>query len=138
MIINNNYLNQWVKLMSEQKFNFEKFDIYQKSIKFANAIFILTKKYPKSEQFGLCSQLRRASMSISFNLAEGFCNHYKKEKIHYYRIAKGSIHECIPGLELSLYQEFINKEEYKEMYNECFDLSRMISGLIKTIENRNQ
>ena len=75
-------------------------------------------------------------MSISLNLAEGFSNHYKKEKIHFYSIARGSIHECIPGLELSLLPEFINYEEYKKMYNECFDLSRMISGLIKTIENR--
>jgi four helix bundle protein len=122
--------------MVEKKFTFEKYDLYQRSVKFANSIYNITKKFPKSEQFGLCSQLKRASMSLSFNLAEGFCNHYKKEKIHYYRIAKGSIHECIPGLTLALTQEFINSEEYKKLYNECFNLSRMISGLIKTIENR--
>ena len=122
--------------MVEKKFTFEKYDLYQRSVKFANSTYNLTKKFPKSERFGLSSQLRRASMSVSFNLAEGFCNHYKKEKIHFYRIAKGSIHECVPGLTLSVIQEFINDTEYKEMYSECFDLSRMISGLIKTIEKR--
>ena len=75
-------------------------------------------------------------MSVSFNLAEGFCNHYKKKKLHYYRIAKGSVHECIPGLSLLKIQQFINNEEYDRMYNDCYDLSRMISGLIKTIEKR--
>jgi len=122
--------------MSNQKFIFEKFDVYQRSIKFANRVYNITKKYPKSEQFGLSSQLKRASLSISFNLAEGFCNHYKNEKIHFYRIAKGSIHECIPGLTISELQEFINNDEYEELYNECAELSRMTSGLIKTIENR--
>ena len=122
--------------MIEKKFNFEKFDLYQRSVKFADSIYNLTKKFPESEKYGLSSQLRRASLSVSLNLAEGFCNHYKKEKIHFYRIAKGSIHESIPGLTLSLMQEFINNEEYREMYNECFNLSRMISGLIRTIENQ--
>ncbi len=122
--------------MSEQQFIFEKFDVYQKSIDFTNGMYNLTKKYPKSEQFGLISQLRRASMSISFNLAEGFCNHYKNEKLHYYRIAKGSVHECIPGLKLSELQKFIDNKERKKMYDECFELSRMISGLIKSVENR--
>jgi four helix bundle protein len=122
--------------MSKDHFIFEKFDIYQRSIKFANSIYNITKKYPKSEQFSLISQLKRASLSISLNLAEGFCNHYKNEKIHYYRIAKGSIHECIPGLSISETQEFINKKEYQILYDECFELSRMISGLIKSIEKR--
>ncbi len=125
-----------MKYMDDKKFSFEKYDLYQKSINFVNSIYNLTKKYPKSEQFGLSSQLRRASISISFNLAEGFCNHYKKEKVHFYRIAKGSIHECISGLTISVFQKFINNDEYIEMYNECYNLSRMISGLIKNIENR--
>ena len=100
-------------------------------------VYTTYKKYPKSEQFGLISQLRRASLSISFNLAEGFCNHYKNEKIHFYRIAKGSIHECIPGLTISKLQKLINNDEYEELYNELAELSRMTSGLIKNIGNRN-
>ena len=109
---------------------------WQKAYCICLKVYKLTEKYPKSERTGLSSQLRRASISVSFNLAEGFCNHYKKEKIHFYRIAKGSIHECIPGLKLSEMQAFINNREYKEMYDECFELSRMISGLIKSIEKR--
>ena len=65
----------------EKKFNFERYDVYQRSVAFANDTYNLTKHFPDSEQYGLCSQLRRASMSIPLNLAEGFSNHYLKDKI---------------------------------------------------------
>lgn len=122
--------------MTEFKFNFERYDLYQKSIRFSNKIYNITKKFPTSEQFSLSSQLRRAAMSVSFNLAEGFSNHYNKDKIRYYRIARGSINECVPGLAISIMQDFISSEQYNELYNDCFELSRMISGLIKSIEKR--
>jgi four helix bundle protein len=121
---------------NEKKFNFEKYDLYQRSLIFSNKMFNLTKKFPNSEQFGLSMQLKRAAMSISLNLAEGFNNQYKKDKIRYYRIARGSMHECVPGLTISYWQNFIDEKEYRNMYDESFELSRMVSGLIKSIKNR--
>lgn len=118
----------------EKKFNFERYGVYQRSVKFANDTYNLTKGFPDSEQFGLCSQLRRASMSIPLNLAEGFSNHYLKDKIRHYRIARCSVNECVPALKLSNMQEYIKKDDFKNLYNECYELSCMISGLIKSVE----
>jgi four helix bundle protein len=119
-----------------EKFDFEKFNLYQRATNFANEVYNVTKKFPKSEQFGLCAQLRRASLSIPLNIAEGFGKYHKNEKIQYYRTARASIHECIPGLSISLKQNFISQKIHEEMYNECYELSRMISGLINSIEKR--
>jgi len=122
--------------MFKKLFNFEKLELYQRSLEFINNMYVITKKLPIDERFGLSSQLRRAAMSISLNLAEGFSNFYKKDKNRFFRIAKGSVYECIPGLTISLKQKYINQEEFEKMYQECYELSRRISGLIKYIEKK--
>ncbi len=123
--------------MGEVLFEFEKFDIYKRALDFANDIYDLTKKYPKSEQFGLVSQLRRASISVVSNIAEGYGKYKKKEKTYYYRIARGSAHECVPQLTISLKQEFIPGDDFNELYQTCFELARRLSGLINSIKQRN-
>ena len=98
------------KRNDKKLFGFEKFDVYQSSIKFAKNMYSKTQNFPKSEQFGLTSQLRRASFSIPLNIAEGYSKYSKKEKKRHYRIAKGSAHECIPGLTLSFELDYITEE----------------------------
>jgi len=120
--------------MSKLLFNFEKLELYQRSLEFINDIYNITKKLPKDERFGLSSQLRRAAMSVSLNLAEGFSNYYKKDKNRFFRIAKGSVYECIPGFTISLKQKYIEQKDFEIIYNQCYELSRRISGLIQYIE----
>jgi len=115
-------------------FNFEKLELYQRSLEFVNNMYNIIKKIPKDERFELSSQLNRAALSISLNLAEGFSNHYKKDKNRFFRIARGSVFECIPGLTISLRRKYIDNEDFQAMYQECYELSRRISGLIKYIE----
>jgi four helix bundle protein len=122
--------------MEKVLFEFEKFELYKKSLEFSNKMYILTKDFPIDERFGLKSQLNRAASSISLNLAEGFSNYYKKDKNKYFRIARGSVHECIPALSISKRQNFINENEHKKMYIECYNISKMISGLIKAVNKR--
>jgi four helix bundle protein len=122
--------------MSKILFSFEKFELYQRSLEFTNNMYLITKKLPINEQFGLSSQLRRAAMSVSLNLAEGFGYFHAKEKNRFFRIAKGSVFECIPGLTLSLKQKYIDRDDFDKMYQECFELSKMISGLMKYIGNK--
>jgi four helix bundle protein len=119
----------------EYLFDFEKSELYQRSMKFLNRIYDLTKKYPQEEKRMLCYQLKRSALSINLNLAEGFGKYYKREKKQYYRTARASVKECVPGLRLSLNQSFINNDEFNELYLECFELSRRISGLINYIDS---
>lgn len=67
--------------------------VWQKSIDFVDMIYAVTKSFPKEEQFGLTSQLRRASISIPSNIAEGWGRKYGNEYAHFLRIASGSLYE---------------------------------------------
>ena len=72
------------------------------------------------------------------NLAEGFGNHYKNQKKRYFRIARGSVFECIPALKTSFNQKLISENDFKSLYEECYELSRMISGLINSIDKKDK
>ena len=96
-------------------FEFEKLEVYKKGLIFANDIYNLTKKFPKEEQFGITSQLRRAALSISVNIAEG-SGRTKKDFKHFLTMARTSAHECIPLLKLSRLQKYISEDEQRSFY----------------------
>jgi len=113
-------------------FDFEKLEVYKKAIDFANDIYNLTKRFPKDEQFGITSQLRRAAISISLNIAEG-SGRSKKEFKHFAIMARTSVQECIPLLEISSLQNYITEEEKLKYYGRCEELSKMLCGLINRL-----
>ncbi|MBI5573632.1 MAG: four helix bundle protein [Elusimicrobia bacterium] len=113
-------------------FDFEKLEVYQKAIIFANDIYNLTKKFPKTETFGVIDQLRRASVSISLNIAEG-SGRTKKDFKHFAVMARTSVLECVPLLKISLLQKYITDNEEKNYYQKCEELSRMLCGLIRSL-----
>ena len=114
-------------------FSFENLEVYQKAILFANDIYNLTKTFPKDELFGLTGQLRRASVSVSLNIAEG-SGRTKKDFKHFLTMARTSIHECIPLLNLSSLQNYISKDTERKFYHQCEELTKMLCGLIKSLE----
>ena len=120
----------------EKLFTFEKLDIYQRSIDYIDSVSEITNKYPKSELYGLVSQIRRSSNSIALNIAEGFGRFHKKDKIKFYLYARASAFECIPILTISKRRKYIDNDEYTSLYKQCYDISKMISGLINSVENR--
>ena len=120
----------------EPLFTFEKYEIYQRALDFANDMYDIVEGYPDTEKFCLVDQLKRASVSISNNLAEGFGKYSKKDKQKFYRIARSSVLECVPALTISKRRKYVKLTDYKKMRQECHELSRRISGLIKAIENR--
>jgi four helix bundle protein len=113
-------------------FGFEKLEVYQKAIEFANDIYELTKKFPKEELYGIVSQLRRAGVSVPINIAEG-SGRSKTEFKHYLRMARISVYECIPLLQISLRQQYIIIFEYETFYEKCTQVAQMISALINSI-----
>ncbi len=94
----------------------------------ANKIYEITKLFPKSEIFGITNQLRRASISIPSNIAEG-SSRGKKEFIHFLNIALGSCYERVPLLEISKRQEYISHESYSELIDELHKISAKVSAL---------
>ena len=73
--------------------SFREMPVWLKALKLSIEIFDLTIKLPKSEDYGLISQIRRSSNSISANIAEGFGRNSNKDKSHFYTYARGSVFE---------------------------------------------
>lgn len=68
--------------------------VWQKAHAFVLEVYTLTKRFPRSELYGLCSQFRRASVSIAANIAEGFKKKTSSDKARFFNIAQGSVEEC--------------------------------------------
>ena len=114
------------------QFDFEKLFVYKKAIELADKTYKLTKKFPREELVGITSQLRRASVSIALNIAEG-SGRSKKDFKRFLIMAKTSLQECVAILEISYLQNYITLQEKEKFYDNCIELAKMMSGLIKSI-----
>jgi four helix bundle protein len=110
-------------------FCFEKLRVWQKAVNFAKNIYSLTSTFPKDEIFGITSQLRRAAISISLNIAEGAGRTSKKEFKHFLSIAYGSVCETSTILKICRELLYINGEQFNKFYSSAEEIGRMISGL---------
>ena len=117
----------------ESIFNFERLEVYKKSLVFVNVVYDVTAKFPKEERFVLADQFRRAAISIPLNIAEG-CGQTKLQFKRYLNTAKGSIRECIAIITLSKMRRYITQDIEDKLRNQCIQLSKMVSGLIKNLE----
>jgi four helix bundle protein len=113
-------------------FNFEKLEVYRRAIDFIKEIYRITKKFPKEELFGITNQFRRAAISITLNIAEG-SSRSKKEFKHFINISIGSVYECIPLLEISKIEGYIDEKDYNTIYNDCNRIAAMLHALRNSI-----
>ena len=94
-------------------------------------IYKITKDFPKEEMFGLTSQIRRAVISITSNIAEGFSRQTYKEKIQFYFIAKSSLTEVQNQLLIARDINYINKQDFNDIANQSVIVHKLLNGLIK-------
>lgn len=109
-------------------FKFEDLKVYQKALVFVDDIYAITISWPKSEVFGLTSQLRRAAISIVLNIAEG-SSRTSKDFGHFLSLAGGSCFECVAILTIAKNQKLINGSEFSKLYDQCLELAKMLSSL---------
>ena len=108
--------------------------VWQKSIDFVTLIYEITSKFPPEEKFGLSNQLRRASVSIPSNIAEGAARKGRTELRQFLHIALGSASEIETQLIIARNLNFINNELYSKLNNEIIEIRKMLNGLIKSIK----
>jgi len=123
------------KRVFRMPFMFENLEVYQKSVDLAEKIINLTDEFPKGYYF-LTDQLNRASLSIATNIAEGNGRFTKRDRRNFFIIARGSVQECIPLLEIAKRKQFISDVKLSDMLNQLEVISKMISGLINGLERR--
>lgn len=109
-----------------KRHNFRKLNIWKKSIDLATVIYEVTQHYPKVEIYGIVSQIRRSSVSISSNIAEGAGRKSKKEFSQFLRIAYGSACELETQLIISRNLKMISFENFEKLFNENDEIQKMI------------
>ncbi len=110
-------------------FRFEKLDVWQKAIEFADSVYDASREFPSDERFGLTSQMRRAAVSISSNIAEGSGRFSDKDFAHFVEIAYGSLMEVTSQAQVAVNQSFLRVQTRDELYQRAEELARMLSGL---------
>lgn len=116
-------------------FAFEKLVVYQKAVAFADGVCTLTKGFPRG-YFFLADQLNRAALSIAANIAEGNGRFTKPDRKNFFGIARGSVQECVPLLELAARQKLLENDGHLQKKAHLEEIARMLSGLINGMDNR--
>lgn len=98
-------------------------------------IYRITKNFPKEEQFGLSNQLRRATVSFTSNIAEGFSRNSYKEKAQFYSIALGSLTETQNQLLIARDIGCLSPQEFSVIADKTVELNKMTNGLIKSTKS---
>jgi four helix bundle protein len=107
--------------------------VWQRSMRFAQEIYGLTQGFPKSEIFGLTSQLRRSAVSVPSNIAEGQGRLSDKSFAVFLGHARGSLFEMETQIELACALGFIDNRKLDALLKECSEIARMLNGLLATI-----
>ena len=112
--------------------NFIDLRTWQEAHKLVLMIYDSTKNFPKEEIYGLTSQIRRAAVSVTSNIAEGFSRFSYKEKIQFYYIANSSVTESQNQLIIAKDLGYLKQEEFNKIYNQSIDVHKLLNSIIKS------
>jgi len=116
--------------------NFRDLLIWQKAIALVTKLYKSTQAFPKEEVFGLTSQIRRCSVSIPSNIAEGYGRNSNTEFLRFLNISLGSLFELQTQLEIACNIEYLDKETFNTIYNDTRGLEIMLVSFSKKIKDR--
>ncbi len=116
-------------------FPFEQLDVYQKSLVWVETVESLCISLKKKVSYTLLDQLCRASLSIPLNIAEGNGRWHQNEKKQFFRIARGSTFECVPIIQVLMRKGFTSQAEFAFLYEQLENVAKMLTKLIKSVDN---
>jgi len=115
---------------------FYNLEAWRKANSLALSVYKLTKDFPKEELYGIISQMRRAAISVTSNIAEGFSRYHFNDKVRFYYNSRGSVSEVQSLILLSFDLGYIKKSNKDSLLSQCDDVRMLINGLIRSIENQ--
>ncbi len=110
-------------------FNFEKLEVWQKAIAFADLVYAQTRTFPADERFGITNQMRRSAISISSNIAEGSSRLSRKDFARFIEIAVGSVFEVVSQSFIGRNQGLLSEPQFQQLYAAAEEQGKMFSGL---------
>ncbi len=120
----------------KNKISYYDLDVWKKSRELCNSVYDITKSFPKEENFGITSQMRRCSISIASNIAEGCGRDSSKETIRFLYISRGSLFELETQLFISFDQNYISKEKLDNLLELILDCKKLLGGFINYYKNK--
>ena len=117
--------------------NFKELIVWQKSVDLVTEIYRLTEHFSKKEIYGLTSQIRRSSISIPSNIAEGHSRRSSLDYIQFLKIARGSLGELETQVIISKNLKYISENEFNLLDEKIVEISKMLNSLITSIKNKN-
>ena len=114
------------------KYSFENLEVWRLSRVLVKDIYQVTAEFPKDERFGLTSQLRRASVSVSSNIAEGSTRWSKKDQSRFYEVSFGSLIEILNQLILSADLDFLPEPKLADLRTKIDQIGRMLNALYQS------
>ena len=111
---------------------YHKLLVWQRAHQFAKAIYAATRQFPREEQFGLVSQLRRAAVSVPANIVEGHIGRSRLDYRRFLAMAQGSLAECEYYLELTRELGFIDRDTYTTLERQRGEVSFLLNRLVRS------
>lgn len=115
---------------------FEELQVWQRGREFRNEIYAITKGFPGEEMFGLTSQIRRAAVSLTSNIAEGHGRYHYRENIQFCKTSRGSLNEMLDHLYLAMDMGYIGKDRFMKLYEKGREFEKILNGYIKYLQGK--
>ncbi len=110
--------------------------VWQKAMKLVTKTYMVTETFPKSEMFGLSSQLKRAVISVPSNIAEGQGRDSIKEFLHHLSISYGSLMEVETQIQIAANLSYIPQTEADSLIDKCGEVGRLLNGLLRSLRKQ--
>jgi len=111
--------------------------VWQKAMVLVTEIYSATKGFPKDEQFGIVSQIRRCNVSIPSNIAEGYGRQSTADYLRFLKIARGSLFELQTQIEISKNLDYLSNENSSQLNQKSIEIEKMLAALIRSISRTN-
>lgn len=120
--------------MENEELGYRKLIVFQKADDLAYQVYLVSRKFPREEIFGLISQMRRCALSVPANIVEGYGKRTNKEKRQFCFNARGSLNELEYYIDFSFKLKYINKEEHEKLKNLRDEVGRLLFRYIESLE----
>ncbi len=119
-------------------YSFENLEVYKSARQYRVRIYELARRLPEFEKFNLVSQMRRAALSLTNNIAEGHGRYHWQENIQFVRQSRGSLQELIDDLNTCLDEKYAEETLLERLKEEGYELLKKINGYLKYLRERKE
>ena len=122
---------------SQEKFQtFEDLEVYKAAREFRKAMYVMTCRLPDFEKYDLASQIRRASVSLTNNMAEGHGRYHYPDQIRFFLHSRGSLEELVDDLNVCLDENYLSPEEVTKLKEQARSVLLLVNGYLRYLRSR--